>query len=414
MSFNKKILAVTALAGVVIASHAAFWIYESAKIKTSIEQLAGRISKEIGKKNTELLFAKSEISGYPLHFVVKLSQPRITSTSGGEKLELSSLEEKLLISTNLIGTNYKVILPANIDIKKTINEQERAFKLEFVGAGPNIDLKLAGNVLSIGENVDVMQYINENIKEVSYADAGYSLVNNDGGAKISSSGGSVLKITQNKNAKNNIETAYNIKLDKLDAAAFFADSEKLELAGNAGALWPLNASVDLLSVEERDDSGKSKSVDFLVNGFDVTAATFGVGAKGEIKANGEDIFPFGNLSLKLTNYQGLVDYFSGIVKHALAETKIPFFNIQSDKSIEFKKLLLEVASEKSNGDKDILVNLTREKGKSLFIGQKGLMEVIDMLKAGAHSAEQSGNATSLAKPAKDAAPGVTPQILNTK
>jgi|GEM_PF-5195842 len=412
---KKKILAVVVLAGLVIGSHAAFWIYESGKIKTSIEQLAGRISKEIGKKNTELLFSKSELSGYPFHFAVKLSQPKITSTGGGEKLELFSADEQLIITTNLTGGHYKVQLPSHIDIKQTVNEKEQSYKLEFTNTRPQIDLKLGGNILTVGENIDIMQYINDNMKETSYIDSGYVLSNVDGGAKISSSGGDFVKIVQSKNMQNNIETAYNIKVDNLDAAQFFVDGNKTVDQQAASGLWPIIASVDLSSIDMRDEGGRSKSIDFVVRGVDLSAASFGVRINGDIKANGEDIFPFGNLSIKLSNYQNLVDYFSGMVRHALAETKIPFFNIQSDKSIDFKKVMSEVASEKSNEDKDILLELRREKGKSLFIGQKGLMEVIDLLKSSASNAEQKGDASaSVQQGTKNIAPEITPELLKTK
>ena len=57
---NKKIV-VTGLSVVLLGTlHASFWIYESGKIKSSIEQAAGKISKEIGRNWKNLIYVFEE------------------------------------------------------------------------------------------------------------------------------------------------------------------------------------------------------------------------------------------------------------------------------------------------------------------------------------------------------------------
>src|SRR4051812_17120638 len=100
---NKKI----AIAGVSIialgAAHTAFWVYQSGKIKFSIEQAAGKISKEIGRKNTEFFYTSSEVSGYPFNFTVRVNQPKFISAGGGQKVEVTSGDEPVIIISNLLG-----------------------------------------------------------------------------------------------------------------------------------------------------------------------------------------------------------------------------------------------------------------------------------------------------------------------
>lgn len=402
---NKKIL-ITGLSVIVLGSaHAAFWVYQSGKIKSSIEQMAGQISKEIGKKNTEFFFTSSKISGYPFNFTVDINQPKFISTGNGEKLELSSGEEHLIVTTNLVGSNYKIKLPSKVDVKYTVDEKEKNYKLEFANSSPEMEFKFSGNVLFSKDVADIIPYLSENLKSLRYTDQGYALSSAEDETKIASSDSDSIEITKSKGKSNSISTSYNIKLKNVDNAALYEEDDKTKDTITMAGLWPISANLDISSIDVRDDSGKSSSVDFLVRDADITAASFGFGVKGNVKANGEDIFPFGDLSIKVRDYKNMVDYFSGMVSNAFAQSKIPLFHIKSEKSIDFKKVLYEVASEKSNEDKDILLTLTREKGKSLFIGQKGLMEVIDLLKASASASPEAPKDASAPQPKlMDAAP----------
>lgn len=382
---NKKLLfagiSVIALGG----AHTAFWVSQSSKIQASMEQVVAQIAKEVGKSNSEFTYTAANVSGYPFNFTVTIEQPKFVSVSEGERLELSADQEKLVVTSNLFGSKYKVALPSNLDAKQTVNAQETNYKLQFAGGAPQLELKFSNNVLSSGGSSNaIMSHLNDSLKSFKYSDAGYLLSNSTDGTKIASADLNNVQIIKKKSKPNNISTAYNITIKNADHSALFAQSNKKSEQDSSGdALWPINAKLSIISNDVRDEAGKSSSVDFTVNEADIAAASFGFVMKGDIKANGEDIFPFGNLSVKVNNYQSMVDYFSGTISTALAESKVPLFNIKSEKSIDFKKVLYEVASEKSNEEQDLLLTLSREKGKSLFIGQKGLMEVIDLLKASA-------------------------------
>lgn len=382
----------TALAGAsfvaLAAAHAAYWVYQSNNIKSSIEIAAEQISKELGRKNTEFFYTSSEVSGYPFNFTVHINQPKFISTGGGEKIEVSSAAEPLVIISNLIGSGYKIKLPTIIDIKNTIDEQEIAYKVQFSNGAPQIEANFAGNaLLSSGEGDNLLSQLNSKLKTFRYSDTGYTVTASEDGAKIASATSSAVHVTKSRGNTNSVSTAYDIKLSNLSGAALFSSNN----IGNAATanpqpgegLWPVTLVLDASTVDTKDDKGASSSVDFIVRNIDVKAASFGFGIKGNVKADGSDIFPFGDASIKIDSYQNMVDYFQNTVSNALAESSIPLFHIKSEKSINFKKVLYEISSEKSNEDKDILLTLSREPGKSMFIGQKGLMEVVDLLKASA-------------------------------
>lgn len=402
---NKKILITGVSLIVLVGAHAAFWVYQSGKIKSSIEQMAGQISREVGRKNTEFFFTSSKISGYPFNFTVDINQPKFISSGGGEKLELSSGDEHLIVITNLVGSNYKIKLPSKLDVKSTVDEKEKNYKLEFTNSAPEMEFKFSGNVLFSKDVTDIMPYLSDNLKSLRYSDKGYVFSYAEDGTKIASSDLDSLEITKTKSKQNTISTSYNVKVKNVDNSELLVAESKTKDSAPLTGFWPISADLNLSSIDVRDESGKSSSVDFIVSDSDITAASFGLGVKGAVKANGEDIFPFGDLSIKIRGYKNMVDYFSGMVSNAFAESKIPLFHIKSEKSIDFKKVLYDVASEKSNEDNDILLTLSREKGKSLFIGQKGLMEVIDLLKASASaSAEAPKKDASAQHPKLDAAP----------
>jgi hypothetical protein len=389
---NKKMTALISIAVVtLVAGHTGYWIYQSGKIKSSIGAAAGQISKELGRKKAEFFFESSSVSGYPFTFTVHINQPKFISTGGGERLEVSSGTEQLVVISNLTGSSY---------VKHTIDEKADTYKLVFPKSAPQLEAKFSGNImLGVNEATEFLPYLSSKLNSFRYSDTGYIVTSLEDAVKLASSDADVVHITKSRGNTNSISTSYNVKVQNLDGAALFADSSTPE-EGTA-KLWPVTANLDFSSIDTKDSSGQSSSVDFVVRDADVKAVSFAFNARGSIKANGNDIFPFGDLSLKINNYRNMVDYFSGAVSSAFAESKIPLFHIKSEKSINFKKVLYDISSEKSNEDKDILLNISREQGKSLFIGQKGLMEVIDLLKASA--------AVGVEPPAKnkdaDATPG---------
>ncbi len=390
---NKKIVIAGLSLGVLAGLHTTFWFYQSGKIKASIEQAASQISKEIGNKNTEFFYTSSNITGFPLNFAVNINQPKFVSAAGGEKLEVSSGDETLVITSNLLGNSYKVKLPAKIDIKHNVDDKESNYKLEFSNEAPVLSLKFSESLLFAEKEVpEFVNYWSERLKSLQYNDSGYLVSNIDGDKKIASSDSSSLNVTRTRD-KAKVYSEYNIKVQNMDNSALWSLEEKpaattpatdaiADTAPTVATLgiWPLNANIDFSSSDMRDSSGKTTNVIFAIKQADISSSSFGFDIKGEIKADGDDIFPFGGLNIKITSYQNMVDYFSGIVSKAFAESKIPLFQIKSEKSMNFKKVLSDISTEKSNENNDILLTISREKGKNLFIGQKGLMEVIDLLK----------------------------------
>lgn len=383
---NKKILISGISLVAIFAAHSGFWLYQSGNIKFALEQTAGKLSKEIGRKNTELFYTSSDISGYPLNFTLKVSQPKFITAGGGEKIEMTSGDEPIVIVSNLLGSGYNIKIPAKIDIKQTVEDVEKSYKLEFNNASPQIEAKFAGNILfNINNTEELIPYLNNMLKSLHYSDSGYILTNAEDGKKIASIDSQSIQITKSAGKTNSVSTSYNIQAQNMDASALFNTETATSDANSkpATALWPATFNIDYSSIDSKDENGKSNSVDFILRDFDVKAASFAINLKGNVKANGNDIFPFGDLSLKINSYENMVDYFGGVVSDAMDKTKLPLFHIKNEKSIDFKKVLFDISSEKSNDNKDILLTLSREQNKSLFIGQKGLMEVIDLLKASA-------------------------------
>lgn len=383
---NKKFLIAGVSLVAIGAAHTAFWVYQSGKIKFAIEQTAGKFSKEIGRKNTELFYTSSDISGYPFNFTVKISQPKFITAGSGEKVEITTGDEPIIIVSNLLGSRYNIKLPPKIDIKQTVEDVEKSYKLEFTNASPQIEAKFSGNVLAnINNTEELIPYLSERLKSLRYSDSGSTLTSTEDGKKVASADSQTIQITKSTGNTNSVSTAYNIQLQNMDAAALFSTENTITDTDSqlTAALWPVSVNIDFSSIDSKDENGKSNSVDFIVRDVDVKATSFGMNLKGNVKANGSDIFPFGDLSLKINGYENMVDYFGGVVSEALDKTNLPLFRIKNEKSIDFKKVLYDISSEKSNENKDILLTLSREQNKSLFIGQKGIMEVVDLLKASA-------------------------------
>ena len=380
---NKKITAIASASVIALATaHAAYWVYQSDKIKASIEVAAGQISKELGRKKSEFFYSSSKVTGYPFSLTVDINQPKFISTGGGEKTEISSADEPLVVVSNLIGSGYKVKLPTKIAVKRVADDVESNYNIEFANGSPQMEAKFAGNLmLGAGNTSSLLSYLGDNLKSFRYSDAGYTIKSAADGEVIASSDSDVINITKSRGKTHSVSTAYDIKLNNISGAALFSKKGSDNPAQTG--FWPVSVALDASTIDTKDADGASSSVDFIIRNVDVKAASFGFGAKGNVKADGSDIFPFGDMSVKISNYQKMVDYFHGTVSDAMAGSNIPLFRIKSEKSIDFKKVLYDISSEKSNENKDVLLTLSREAGKSLFIGQKGLMEVVDLLKASA-------------------------------
>lgn len=403
---NKKVI-VAGLSVVAFgAVHATFWSYQSGKIKESIGQLTTQVAKGFGGKDAEFIYSNSSVSGYPLSFKVTINEPKYTSLNDGKKVEISSGEQPLVIVSNLTGSSYKIKVPVKIDIKKTISEKEKAYTLEFNKESPSLEVRFAGNVTTGANDAsEIIQYLGDKIKSLHYSDSGYIVSNAEDGSRLALADLNEIRALRTIGKDGSVTYKYNIKTENMDNSVLFASEDKpVEIANSQIKFWPVNTNFEFSSVDMRDSTGKSTSVSFNLKDINVSSPSFGVGLSGDIQANGEDIFPFGDVSIKINGYQNLVDYFGGIVNQALADSKIPLFHISAGKDINFKKVLLDVASEKSNEDKDITIKLQREQGKNLFVGQKGLMEVVDMLKSSSEAGEEVKKEGASILPSQQKAP----------
>lgn len=388
---NKKAIAIGLSVVAFGVAHAAFWVYQSGKIKESIGQLTTQIAKGAGGNDSEFFYSSSSVSGYPLSFKVSVHEPKYTGLYKGRKVEVSSAEQPLVIASNLIGSAFKIQLPTKINIKAFDASAEKLYALEFNKESPDLEVRFSGNIASGVKDVSgVIPYLGEKMKSVHYADSGYVVTSGDG-AKIAIADLNEVYAVKNISKDGSIVYKYNVKLQNVDNSALFEEEER-KLQGGAVQMkvWPLNANIEFITTEARDSEGRSQSVDMDLKDVSVSNPSFGLALSGTFKANAEDVFPFGDINLKLTNYANVVDYFGSMLIYAFAESKIPLLQLNAGKQVNFKKVLFEIASEKSNEDKDILIKFQREQGKNLFIGQKGLMEVVDMIKTSAseHSAEE--------------------------
>lgn len=390
---NRKLTAVIGVScATILAAHAAYWIYQSGKIKASMGIAANQISQELGRKNSEFFFGSSSISGYPFKFEVSLNEPKFIRTGGGETMEVSSPSDPLVVTSNLIGNKYSIKIPSTLNIKKTADEHEQNYTVNFQNKNPNISVSLANDfIISKDGDASLPERIRKSLRKLSYSDAGYVITDDDSSQNVGSASSNRVFITRNINKANTYSTSYDLKIADLNGQALFSNNEgtdtdeQTDISENQQeqGLWPVTIALDISSMDSKDKDGKSNSVEFVVRNADVKANSFAVSIKGKVRADGNDIFPYGDMSIKLNNYAQFVDYFQEAASNAMSESRLPLFHIKSEKTVDFKNVLYSISSEKSNEDKDILLTLSREQGKSLFIGQKGIMEVIDLLKASA-------------------------------
>jgi hypothetical protein len=345
--------------------YSATWLYNSNAVKENTEIAILALTKDLGGKKSDFLYSDTTISGFPFYYTVQINKPRFILNDRELSVDLSS-EEPLIIKSDILISNYKATLPKSIKVKDGESVEENYVVqynippvITVESQTDNLFEKILSKLRSV-EDQPMFQF-----KQAIYSDKGYKYLNpltQDILASADSSNIIIDLAANNKyNLKADLKNQYFSRLDNI--AQDIEGSNKLDLKADI-----------LYSYKSGDE--------ITFNDFNLNTDAFSVKINGHAASSNIEAFPYGNLEIKVSNYQNFIDFQASLMNDIVKSSGFQIFNIKDKQISQFKEFILKVANETTNNNKDVVVGLKREEGQAINIGEYSFIEAVHLYKGG--------------------------------
>lgn len=353
-----------------LLSYTGLWYFQSKNMESFTHEAILSITKKLGGSKSDFVYETAKVSGFPLGYKVQINQPRFIINDANISMELSS-NESLIIESDILGAKYLARLPETININGG-EALEKSFILKY-SAPATINLKASGedfyaNIFGQKPTSQTTHGIND----VTYKDIGYKYINATDQEVIASADESSFTFDIAEDAGYSLTA--NVRNQFLRTIT--KKSYKDKNIGN------LNLEADIIYNETAGDK-------LSFNKFIITSDIFSLDLEGNAVNSNIEAFPYGELKIKIGNYEDFVEFQTILINEAAEKSAFPFFKIKQEQVASFKDFLKKVATEKSNNDKDIVITLKRDEGQSINIGKYSFIEAVHLYKGGSEDIVKS-------------------------
>ena len=341
------------------------WFYNANAVKLHTEQAILTLTKDLGGKKSDFIFSDTQISGFPLNYKVQINKPRFILNDQDISVDMSS-DEPLIVESDILASSYTATLPQDIIVKNGESLEEN-YTIRYNGnASINITSDAKGllqkikSALSSGGDENFYQ-----VKNAKYIDKGYSYINPINQEIIASSEGQIIEIDLIGRGE------YNLKANIADQ--YFKSFN--EISDNGKKIGNLNIDADIIY---KEDLGDKLNFNKLV----ISSDNFSIDVKGHAAGSNIEAFPYGNLEIKVSNYEDFIDFQATVLNDIVKKSGLPVFNLKDKQISRFKDFLGKVATETNNDGQDIVISLKREEGQAINIGKYSFIEAVHLYNGG--------------------------------
>jgi len=335
--------------------YSVFWFYQSKQVRGIVDHALAKGAIRLGGVNSSFEYSDMKVQGFPLSFDVTIDNPKLNLRDKRLSLEVAS-QEPLLISSDVIGYKLKVVFPPTVNSTAINSDDVAPIKISW--ANPPVLVVKTSGLLFRAPKKDVPY------ESIHYSDSGYSVYKEGEEGVFASSGG----------------TSYNvIREDGFDVIAFSNSNLKID------NLMPFASDLDLGSVDvsgniKQKVSSDASMYEFVVDNFNFSSEIFSIDVMGRWKSAGAKQQPLGDLKVRLSNYENMVDYTSDAVNYAVENSAFPIFRVKSQQKDGFKSFLYSLATEKYNEGSDLMLVITSDDKSGIKVGQYNFFEVMGLFR----------------------------------
>ncbi len=353
------------------AIYSGFWLFNKNRIKVFAESLVQNAIKRIGGEDSEFYYSQTLVTGFPFSYKVTISNPQFAFRDVGIFFDVAS-QGDLVLSSDVAATNFYIKLPKLFYIKNRYAEEGKEPVVVNYSSAPELKIKsFPQNTKLFATNIikGSFDLIPIGIEKLSYRDSGFSIYNSGvNSAIIASSHGMAV------NFDNNLESDGNSVLAEASIKDLDIDSIISKMYGGRG-VGRINLSTNMHFTE-----GEDYKYSLDLSKFTLGSDLFNISADAQIKKKPDVSLPQGGVNIKISNYAELVDFQVGIMNFLVGNYSMPIGEIKSDQVERIKGFLFEIAAEKTNNNKDILITVVRKQDEEAQVGGVSLGEVIGIFK----------------------------------
>lgn len=362
---RKPVYGTLAAITAVAAFYSAGWHYRAYQLNNHISGFIKEIAESYGSQEANFSFSSSIVLGFPFRYHFHISNPRFTDRIAEKDIVLTSSDD-FIIKTNSFGGNFEVTFPEKINLTSSHLDNQQALRIHF-NHSPYIQMRL---------EKDSIPWLTSTPREpssrhITYSDEGFIVVDAVSGEPIANTKKTLIQI-QNKayatasDLTNIVIRIKNVELDKL-----------LSLTDTKLSLGKVNLSTELTMITPSSLSEiKIRESNLQIKGLDFSSQDFAFNLNGNITTSHNDIFPFGKLHIKLSDYKPLVDYLAAAINHKTNIAPLPMKTVSYQKKEGIKNFLAHIATHHHNDGTSIELYINRPQNGTLHIGNKGLTELI--------------------------------------
>jgi len=345
--------------------YSGIWLYKSKTVKSLTENAILAITKDLGGRKSEFVYANTLVSGFPFGYKVQINKPRFIIDDKNISLELSS-DDSLIIESDILESKYTATLPQNINVKNG-ESLEQNYSLRYNSPA---QIELSSNNKNLAARFFKRIIFDDTkgtyeINQANYKDSGYKYINPLNQDVISSAESVDLTV------KIVSDSTYNLKANISNQ--FFKGLKKL--ADKKNDIGNINLAADIIYSEKSGDSVSFKN-------FALNSDKFSLDIKGNTSSSNIEAFPYGDLTIKIGSYEDFIDFKANLLNNMVSNSIIPLFRIKSKQITDFKTFLSKVATEKSDDGKNIALTLKREEGQAVSIGKYSFIEAVHIYNGG--------------------------------
>lgn len=367
---------ITNIAGVAVSLTVIYsvgWFYQANRIRTLTEELITDVSESVGAQRSEFFYSRSEVKGFPFRYDVNIYDPRFISYNTSDPIEISSAD-RLTVSTSTLGGSFRATFPEKINVSIKKETGALPYIISFNEA-PVLDIKIHQEEIIPWVFKRFSEQGTDNLsatfKSLKYSDEGYVVVDGTTGEALASTKRVFIQLNTEDYTEGATvsELVFNIKNAQFDKLYHLDNGQR--------GLGNVNVSADISFIGPAllENISTSES-NIRIRGIEFSSDHFGFNINGAVSTAKDDLFPFGDVRLKLTNFANLIDYKIAFINQKMSGLALPFFKIKTSQAGALKLFAEKIATEEHNDGKDLLMTFNRKQGESFFIGDKSLAQVM--------------------------------------
>lgn len=359
-----------------VAGYTSCWFYAAHKIQKGVEVVLYQLSEDMRLKESDFFYSDIGVSGFPLAFVVDLYEPRFVGKYKDTSFEVFS-SDAISFGSNVKGDFFVVTTPKQLQY--LVHDQPNLpFVLRYKRL-PEITVEVIQqeNIpWTLKAFLGDFEDVNFDFVKFRYHDEGFVITEKRQEEVLIRADEIFISLDSLRNGGGKKESNFIVDMSGFNNDAY---NKRKEFTQNLGDV-ELAADIGFVALPSETEDEKLEAVNVNIRELKMDTGVFGLDLRGRVDTSLKDPFPFGELFLKMRQYQGFVEYQGELINHMAAQTAFSFVKMDDFYKKAFKRFMRDIAVKEDKEQEELHFAFKRQTRDDLFIGEKKLPEVMRLFR----------------------------------